>query len=331
MTRTPRLLAAIGIAVASAATTTLVVAQQPHSGHSVGTPGTQATPTPPAPAPTLAPRRVSEEELHRNGGIPRGWKFSVPPGDAVRGRELFDELECYKCHAITTEKLPVPLDGKYLGPELTGMGRVHPTEYIAESILFPNAVIVDEPGHTGPDGLSKMPSYADSLSVQQWLDLVAYLKSLTEGGEHPEGHGVERVATVGDYRVRVVYAGADHAGHGEHGAAGGHAGHGAPAPPVRRATGHLMAYVTERETGEAIPYLPVSATVHGPGRARRTITLRPMVGDGGFHYGADVTLPERAAKLTFVIGPTTLRVLPSAKARVTKPVTAVFDLSAPAK
>ena len=92
-----------------------------------------------------------------------------------------------------------------------------------------------------------------------------------------------------------------------------------------------MAYVTERETGEAVPYLPVRATVQGPGRARRTITLRPMVGDGGFHYGADVTLPERAEKLTLVIGPTTLRVLPSAKARFTKPVTAVFDWSAPAK
>jgi hypothetical protein len=56
-----------------------------------------------------------------------------------------------------------------------------------------------------------------------------------------------------------------------------------------------------------------------------------MVGDGGFHYGADVTLPERAEKLTLVIGPTTLRVLPSAQARFTKPVTAVFDWSALAK
>ncbi len=303
----------------------------PGHGHPAPEPSATTAPATTTAAPQIVPRRVAEEELHRNGGIPRGWKFSVPPGDAARGRELFADLECYKCHEIKTEKFPAPTDGQYVGPELTGMGRVHPAEYIAESILFPNAVIVDEPGHTGPDGLSKMPSYADSLGVTQWLDLIAYLKSLTEGGEHPEGHGIERVATVGDYRVRVVYAGADHAGHGEHDAVGGHAGHGAPAQPAKRATGHLMAYVTERETGEAIPYLPVSATVHGPGRARRTITLRPMVGDGGFHYGADVTLPERAEKLTLVIGPTTLRVLPSAQARFTKPVTAVFDWSALAK
>ena len=309
-----------------------VGAQHP-PGHAQPAPEPSATPAPATTtaAPQIVPRRVTEEELHGNSGIPRGWKFSVPPGDAARGRELFADLECYKCHKIKTEKFPVPLDGKYGGPELTGMGRIHPAEYIAESILFPNAVIVDEPGHTGPDGLSKMPSYADSLSVPQWLDLVAYLKNLTEGGEHPEGHGIERSATVGDYRIRVVYAGAGHQGHHEHGAGGGHAGHGVAAPPPTSAMGHLMAYVTERETGEAVPYLPVSATVQGPGHARGTIRLKPMVGDSGFHYGADVTLPEGVEKLTVVIGPAMLRVLPSAKGRFTEPVTAVFDWSAPPK
>jgi hypothetical protein len=32
--------------------------------------------------------------------------------------------------------------------------------------------------HTGPDGLSAMPSYADRLTVTELLDLVAYLGSL---------------------------------------------------------------------------------------------------------------------------------------------------------
>lgn len=308
-----------------------VGAQHP-PGHGQPAPEPSTTAAPAATtAPQIIPRRVTEQEIHSNGGIPRGWKFSVPPGDAARGRELFADFECYKCHAIKTEKFPVPEDGTYVGPELTGMGRIHPAEYIAESILFPNAVIEDEPGNTGPDGLSKMPSYAESLSVPQWLDLVAYLKSLTAGGEHPEGHGIERRATVGDYRIRVVYTGAGHEGHHGQGAGHGQAGHGAAAPPATSAMGHLMTYVTERETGEAVPYLPVTATFQEPGRARRTITLRPMVGDAGFHYGADVTLPERAKKLTLVIGPTTLRVLPSAKRRFTKPVTAVFDWSAPPK
>jgi hypothetical protein len=262
---------------------------------------------------------VSEEELHRHGGIPRGWKFSVPAGDPARGRELFRDLECFKCHEIKTEKFPVPTDGKYTGPALTGMGLIHPPEYIAESILFPNAVIVDEPGTTGPDGLSLMPSFADSLSLAQWIDLVAFLKALTEGGEHPEEHGVQQVTTAGEYRVRLVYADGGRGGHSSH--------HGAAARPA----GHLMAFITSRESGEAVPYLPVTLTVHAAGAGRRTLTLRPMLGDDGLHYGADVALPRKASRLTVLIGPATVPLLGAAKARMSKPASAVFEWGGPAK
>lgn len=281
-------------------------------------PGHQHAPAPvtsAAGAPPAGPRRVSEDELHRYG-TPRGWKFTVPPGDAQRGRELFRELECYKCHEIKTEKFPVPSDSKYTGPKLTGMGAMHPREYIAESIVFPNAVIVDEPGTTGPDGLSLMPSYADNLSVAQWLDLTAYLKSLIEGGEHPMSHGVEREATAGEYRIRLVYT-QGHGGHMEH----------QRAP----AAGHLMAFITDRESGESVPYLPVTATVQASGAARRTITLRPMLGDDGLHYGADVVLPKQTTKLTVAVGRTTARVSATGKGRFSKPATAVFDWATEAK
>jgi uncharacterized protein involved in high-affinity Fe2+ transport len=310
MTRLEGLLATAGAVLLGAA---LVGGEPVRAQHAPG----HVQPPPAAPTPTATmpvpggPRRVREDELHGNGGVPRGWKFSVPPGDASRGRELFGELECYKCHEIKTEKFPAPSDGKYVGPELTGMGRIHPREYIAESILFPNAVIVDEPGTTGPDGLSLMPSYADTLSLTQWVDLVAFLKGLTEGGEHPMTHGIERVATAGAYQIRLVYAQGHDGGHMEH--------HMAPA------AGHLMAFITERESGEAVPYLPVTATVQAAGTARRTITLRPMLGDDGFHYGADVALPKQTTKLTLVVGPPTARLTAGAKGRFGKPATAVFD------
>jgi hypothetical protein len=311
MTRLAWLLVGIG-AVAAAALWGAHAGAQQTQGH-------VHAPAPPGPAQAGAPRRVSEHELHRHGGVPRGWTFSLPPSDPARGRELFRELECYKCHEIKTETFPAPADGKYPGPELTGMGRVHPAEYIGESILFPNAVIVDEPGHTGPDGLSLMPSYADSLSLTQWLDLVAYLKGLTEGGDHPDDH-VERVATAGDYRIRLVYSDGGHhgAGHGAH-----------PGADGPRAAGHLMAFITEQQTGQAIPYLPVTATVQAAGAARRTITLRPMLTDDGFHYGADVALSRQTRTLTLVVGPTAMRVGGSAKGRFARPATAVFDWSAP--
>jgi hypothetical protein len=58
------------------------------------------------------------------------------------------------------------------------MARHHPAGYLAESVINPNAVIVQEPGYTGPDGLSTMPDYRDSLTLAELDDLVAYLKSL---------------------------------------------------------------------------------------------------------------------------------------------------------
>ncbi len=71
------------------------------------------------------------------------------------------------------------------------MGAHHPAEYFAESILNPNRVIVEGPGYTGPDRLSKMPSYAETMTLKQLVDVVAYLKSLRGGGEMTHGdHGM---------------------------------------------------------------------------------------------------------------------------------------------
>src|SRR6266511_2865131 len=69
---------------------------------------------------------------------PQGWKFALPAGDPAKGRQLFADLECYKCHAIQGESFPPGGgDAKNVGPELTGMGGMHPAEYFAESILSP--------------------------------------------------------------------------------------------------------------------------------------------------------------------------------------------------
>jgi len=62
------------------------------------------------------------------------------------------------------------------------MGSHHPAEYFAEAIINPNAVLVDGPGYLGPDGRSVMPAYPD-MTVAQLANLVAYLTSLTTGGD----------------------------------------------------------------------------------------------------------------------------------------------------
>src|SRR5947208_7731054 len=190
------------------------------------------------------------EELHAGGGVPRGWKFTLPAGDPAKGRQLFRELECGTCHALEGESAPPSGgDAAHAGPELTGMGSHHPAEYFAESILAPNAVILAGPGFTGPDGRSIMPSYGDSLSVTQLIDLVAFLTSLT--GDEGHVHGAAALErTTGDYRIRRVYASGGHAAHGASSAAAG---------------GHLQLFVADRQRGEHLTALRVTATRRGAG------------------------------------------------------------------
>ena len=133
------------------------------------------------------PIRITMEELHKAGGVPPGWKFAFPDGDPVNGRKAFADFECFSCHQVKGEKFPPGKKGD-VGPELTGMGSRHPTDYFLESVLNSNAVIVEGPGFTGPDRLSKMPDYRDSMTVAQLIDLVAYLKSLTGGDDHGGHH-----------------------------------------------------------------------------------------------------------------------------------------------
>ena len=86
---------------------------------------------------------------------------------------------------------------------------------------------------------------------------------------------------------------------------------------------------TEGDSDESVPYLPVTATVVAAGRPPLTLRLAPMLGERGFHYGADVALPERTQKITVAIGAATVAVTGSDKTRFKRPVSAVFDWATP--
>ena len=124
---------------------------------------------------------------------PKGWRFVLPPGNADAGRKAFADLECFKCHAVEGESFPAPTaEQEGVGPALSGMGPMHPAEYFAEAIINPNASAAwrikhhkeEKMGYLGADGKTKMPSYNGAMTVQQLIDVVAYLKSLDSPTKH---------------------------------------------------------------------------------------------------------------------------------------------------
>lgn len=127
-------------------------------------------------------------EPHAQHGTPKGWRFTWPNGDAVKGRQAFAKFECYACHEVKGETFQAPKDVKNVGPELSAMGPLHEAEYFAESIISPSAVIEKGKGYEAADGSSKMPSFNDSMTLQEAIDLVAYLRSLKPVAGGHRGH-----------------------------------------------------------------------------------------------------------------------------------------------
>jgi mono/diheme cytochrome c family protein len=113
-------------------------------------------------------------------GDPPGWRFTLPSGgDAARGRAVFERSECYKCHEVKGERFPVPSQRDAIGPELGSMAGHHSAGFLAESIVNPGAFIDKGRGYTAQDGTSKMPSFNDSMTIQDLVDVVAFLKRLS--------------------------------------------------------------------------------------------------------------------------------------------------------
>lgn len=101
--------------------------------------------------------------------VPKGWKFSFPDGDARTGGVLFLRMECYSCHTGGAAGV---------GPDLTGYSYL-PKEYLAESIIKVHTVVA-APGYVVKKGKAGMGNYNHFLTVQELIDLVAFLKHVGE-------------------------------------------------------------------------------------------------------------------------------------------------------
>lgn len=105
--------------------------------------------------------------------------FSLPEGDAARGKEAFLYMHCHECHTIAGVDLPpvaladppfVELGGtvtkvKTYGELVTAI--INPSHKLAKG--YPLDVVSN-------DGESKMPVYNGFMTVQELIDIVAFLQ-----------------------------------------------------------------------------------------------------------------------------------------------------------
>ncbi len=111
--------------------------------------------------------------------VPDGWKFSLPAGDAKDGQIVFMRMDCSSCHSLTIageEALAQPRDE---GPPLTPAYAKLPPEYLAESIIKAHAVVA-VPGYEVKAGQAGMGKYNHFMTIQELIDIVAFLKQLPE-------------------------------------------------------------------------------------------------------------------------------------------------------
>ncbi len=98
---------------------------------------------------------------------------SVSMADA--GKKQFTQLGCQTCHKSDSDGRGPTLIGVYNEPQKLTNGKeiMADVEYLRESILYPNAKIVD-----GYQPI--MPGFDGQINEQSLLQLVAYIKSLNE-------------------------------------------------------------------------------------------------------------------------------------------------------
>jgi len=101
----------------------------------------------------------------------------LPQGHPEAGRQAFVDLGCTSCHTVSWEKdWPDPVSA-VRGPDLDpGLNRLT-VGSLASSIIAPSHTVSSEVRAMSEDSRSPMGNYNEAMSVQQLIDIVAYLHS----------------------------------------------------------------------------------------------------------------------------------------------------------
>ena len=109
---------------------------------------------------------------------PRG--FSLPEGNADAGKVAFQKYHCTDCHQI--EGITMPQDHAYLVPKPIPLGgssgRITTYGELVTSVINPSHKLTRRQpvSMTSVDGESRMRNMNNVLTVQELIDLVAYLQ-----------------------------------------------------------------------------------------------------------------------------------------------------------
>ena len=119
--------------------------------------------------------------------------FTLPVGDIEKGKANYKRLSCNECHSISgiewkggSDNLNILLGGevtitKSYGDLVTSV--INPSHKIA-----PSYTQKTDTAATDEEGLSKMKNYNELMTVQELIDLIAFLQSEYKIKSQPTGY-----------------------------------------------------------------------------------------------------------------------------------------------
>lgn len=111
-------------------------------------------------------------------GSARG--FALPEGDAAKGKQAFTDLKCTTCHTVAglEDEFPRPTARPMVDVKLGGLAMREPTDgELVTSVVNPNHRLYPgaEKETVTSGGESRMANMNEAMTVQQLIDLVAFL------------------------------------------------------------------------------------------------------------------------------------------------------------
>lgn len=103
----------------------------------------------------------------------------LPPGDAAKGRAAFLDLKCNTCHGVAGDGIARLVEGR-LGPDMGKIQASLPASQLATSIIAPSHNVAAMNTKWRAGDVSRMGDFSYAMTVRQWIDLVAYMKSLKD-------------------------------------------------------------------------------------------------------------------------------------------------------